>query len=210
MADVYELKLEIPDQALGAIAPGCRIAIARACGNAEPNIVWAALEPARRSTVTWDGTYGLHASAVPSGNLMPLRILGIVFPARERAIYPFSGGAFGLATDGRRIPSQHYNVRNDSPEALAFGLTASATVDGTESVAPLNAVVVPARFNADFCGGDKVYAWLQPGAVAGTIVAPIPSYAAVITYEQRRRTARLRYDAPANAFIIQDPLPPSR
>lgn len=202
MADVYELQVEIPDGAFDAMAPGCRIAIARACGNAAPNVIWAAVEPSRRRVVSWDGTFGVHACAVPSGHLTPLRILATVHPARERVVYPFSGGAFAAPADGARIPTQHYNVRNDGPEALAFGLVAIAAIDGARSPSPLNAVVVPARFTADFCAGDKVYVWVQPGAAAGTIVAAIPSSAAVVSYDERRRAARLRYDEASGSFIL--------
>jgi hypothetical protein len=203
MPDVYKLQLEIPDEALGAIAPGCRIAIARACGNAEPNVVWAAADPARSHVVTWDDSYGVHASALPSGRLTPLQLLGSVHPARERMVYPFSGGAFRAPAESRRIPYQHYNVRNDGREALFFGLVAGATVDGTAAPAPLNAVVVPRDFTADFCPDNKVYVWLQFGVVAGSIVAAIPPNAAVIVCDPTNRAARLRYDEPSRAFITR-------
>ena len=202
MVTTYRLVLAIGDAGLRSLTDArSRLVVARAAGNALPNVVWLAWSPAAETIVRWDDRYGVFAAEVPATNGAALRIIDSVHPAADRRIYPFYGDAFGEPVAAPRVPRQHYDVRNASPAVRSFGLLQDATVDGTVRRSPVNAVVVPPGFTADFTVAAKLYVWMQTADVAEGVAPEVPDNATIIGLEPEHPAMTYHFDAEAAAFV---------
>ena len=202
MVTTFTLVLAIGDASLRSLTDAqSRIVIARPAGNAMPNVVWLAWSPAAATIVRWDETYGVFAAEVPATTGAALRILDTVHPAVDRRIYPFYGDTFGEPTDAPRVPRRHYDVRNASPVARSFGLLQDATIDGTPRRSPVNAVVLPPGFTADFTIGTKLYVWMQTADIAEWVAPEVPDNAAVVMLEREHPAMAYRFDDESAAFV---------
>jgi hypothetical protein len=189
-----------------------RVVVAKPSGASKPNVAWLAREPAERTTISWDDTYGLYAAVVPERDGLPLSVVAAVYPALDGAIHPFVGTAFGDPVSEGRIPRGHYDVRNDEDElAMTFGLLQTATVDGQRSTpVPLNAVNVPAGFTADFTAVTRVYVWAEADVGGGTVVSQMPPDATEVAFDAAHGARRCRYDVESGTFtVVDDASPPS-
>jgi hypothetical protein len=191
---------------LGALtAAHARLVIAKPAGNAVPNVVWLAAGAKAATTVRWAETCGVFAAEVAAGSDDALRIIDSVHPAVDRRVYPFYGDAFGEPAEAPRVPHRHYDVRNASPSARSFGLLQDATVDGTPRRSPVNGVVLPPGFTADFTMGAKLYVWMESGDVARGGPPQMPDNAAIIALEPERPAMEYRFDDETAAFVRAAP-----
>jgi hypothetical protein len=200
MAESYSIAFEIDAPAIGAFsATGSRIVIARHGGDGRANVAWLAWTPSGSDTVSWGESYGLFAAGPALREGSGLRIAATLDAAQDRSVYPFSGGAFGAREQTPNVPLGHYDVRNESPGAMAFGLIQTATLNGAQRCSPLNAVVVAPQLSADFIALTSVSIWVQRDTESASIVR-VPATAAVISFSADRR-AGCRYDPKSAAFV---------
>jgi hypothetical protein len=206
MVTTYALVLAIGDASLRALTDArARIVIAKPAGNAAPNVVWLAWSPKAATIVRWAETYGLFAAEIPAGNGTALHLIDSIHPAEDRRIYPFYGNAFGDPADGPRVPRRHYDVRNASAVPCSFGLLQSATIDGTPRRSPVNAVVLPPGFTADFTMGAKLYVWVQNTDVTDGGAPEIPDNVTIVALEPEHPTMAYRFDDETAAFVRAAP-----
>jgi hypothetical protein len=202
MTHTYTLDLDVDDASAAFLRRiGARIVVAKPAGNARPNVVWLALEPAARNTIRWDESYGIYAASNPDHHGAPIRMTASVERAEERALYPFLGAEFGPAIVSPHLPQRHYDVRNDAQFAATFGLLQTATVNGHPHSAPLNAAVLPAGGSADFTAVATLYVWTQSGVHGGSFAPEIPRDATIVTFDRTSATQRFRF-APATATFV--------
>jgi hypothetical protein len=202
MPQEHTLVVEIDAAGLRALGAGeARLAIGKSVGSAPPSAAWLAWVPSGSNTIVWSETYGVFAARVPGASAAPLQLLASVHPAAERTIYPFLGDAFAEPSPAHDIPRRHYDVRNDAPFAAAFGLLQAATLNGAAVVAPVNAVVLPPGFIADFSAMAKLYVWAQRGPLAGAPVAHVPADAAVVEFAPGDAAKHYRYDSASAVFV---------
>lgn len=202
MPDYFAIEFEFDAESLRAFAEtGNKIVIAKHRGDDTGSVAWLAWEPCGADTVTWRETYGLFAADAALRDGEALQIRCALAAAWDRAIYPFTGKAFGTPEPARRIPAHHYDVRNDSEHAMAFGLLQSAVVNGSVRRSVLNAVVVPDSFTADFAALTTVSVWMQPGVASGTIIRPPPA-ATVLSPDAANGVIRCRYDPATTRFTV--------
>jgi hypothetical protein len=206
MPDSYRLTLEIPATALAAVVDTHRVIVARACGNALPNRVWVAARPAVRTVVSWHAEYGIYAALPNARNgTDALPIIGGVYPARHRMVYPFSGREFEGPRERRAIPAGHYDVRNGTEGPLTFGLLQAVTLNGWAAISALNGVVVPASFTADFSAGENVHVWLlrADDANGGVVGAAVRDTETVISFTRRSPEHRCVLDERTGVFVAR-------
>jgi hypothetical protein len=179
-----------------------RIVTGRAGAGTVPSVVWTAVPPAVLVTITWSDTYGLFAGTVPGQGGSSIEIVASLYPARDRATYVFRDGALSDPATEPRIPKNHYDVKNATPEAAAFGLLQAVSVSGRHSLCPVKLVVLPAGAAADFVPDRHIVVWTDADAASGTVVAHVPARALVISYTSGIATQRCRYDVDADAFFL--------
>jgi hypothetical protein len=202
MEQMYTLELSIAEPALARLeAAGWVIVVAKAAGGKAPNVAWLAARAKARTTIRWEERYGVFASetALRCGAEVDVRCL--VYPAHDRHVYPYAGGRFGPPVYEAGVPHGHYDVRNDHRAAVTFGLLQSASIDSRPVLSPLNAVVLPADFRADFTAVPRLYVWAQPAAAARGILTEVPAGAATIEFDGARPAKSCRYDGDATAFV---------
>ena len=205
MAKVYTLVIEVDDASAGVLArAGACIIVAKPAANSPPNVAWLALNPTVRSVISWDETFGVYASQSPIRAGATIDVVSAVFPAEDGKVHAFENGGFRLPAAAARIPRGHYDVMNEAPYPATFGLLQDASVDGRQVRSPLNAVVLPPTFTADFSDTAKVYVWSQTAIPAGTIVAEVPAEATVVTFALGEAVKRCRYDADGRRFAERD------
>jgi len=202
MVTTYTLVLAMGDASLRALTDArARVVIAKPAGYGMPNVVWLAWSPKAATIVRWDETYGVFAAEVPAANGTELRIIDTVHPAVDRRIYPFYGNTFGEPADAARVPRRHYDVRNASPLARSFGLIQDATIDGTPRRSPVNAVVLPPGFTADFTMGAKLYVWMQTADIAEGVAPEVPDNATIVVLEPEHPAMAYHFDDETAAFV---------
>lgn len=201
MAHTCVVTIEVADPGLRFLArSGTRFVLAKSAVGRPPTVAWLAWDPARLNTITWHETYGIYAADIPEHDGAPIRLRTSVYPARERSLYLYRDPAFGHPHPSERIPPGHVDVSNASPSAAAFGLVQTATVNGGVVRAPVNAVVLPPAFTADFTAVATVHVWAQTGAAGGTIVPDRRRTGWAITFDAARPQRRLRYDERTATF----------
>jgi hypothetical protein len=199
MTQTYTLDLDIDDLSLVTMQRiGARIVIAKPAGNARPNVVWLALDPAAITTIAWEERYGVYAATHPSGNGAPIILVASVYPADDRTMYPFTGSALGPPVAAPHLPRGHYDVRNDATVPATFGLLQAATVDGRTYRGPLNATALAPGNRADFTSAPTLYVWTQSRVIGGSIAPELPRNATIITVDPSCATQRYRF-VPATA-----------
>jgi len=205
MTDGYTLELDIDEVACDALRrDDAVVVVAKPAGNADPNVAWLTLEVVPRTTVSWrESRYGVYASGTAVSGGAVVEFLDRVAPAIDRMTYRFGGGGFGEPVAVAGVPSGHYDVRNETASPATFGLVQSATVNGSEHLSPVHAVVVPPGFTADFAAAAKLYVWVRSRIAAGSIVAPSADVT-TIAFDRERRARRCRYDGAMRAFVTDE------
>jgi len=193
MADRYTLVLEVDASTLAAMGADWRVVVARHRRAGEAHVAWLALQPTGTDTIEWDQTYGLYAARPGVRDGEPIKVAAAVDPAVDRFVYPFRDDRFAAPAQAPHVPSRHFDVRNETPGAVTFGLLQTALVNGIPCRSPLNAIVVPASFTADFAALTAASVWGERGIAAGSIVR-MPTAATTIAFDHMTRTEHARYD----------------
>lgn len=193
MPDRYTLVLEVDAATLAAMSADWRVVVARHRRAGEAHVAWLALRPTGTNTIEWDETYGLYAARPGLRDGEPIAVAAAVDAAVDRFVYPFRDGAFAAPAQAPHVPPRHVDVRNEAPDAVTFGLLQTALVNGAPCRSPLNAIVVPATFTADFTALTAVSVWAERGIAAGSIVR-MPAAATTIAFDDVTRTERAWYD----------------
>jgi len=200
MTDRHTLVLEIDPSSLRAMAQaGSRTIVAKHCGDRKLVVAWLAWEPSARDTVVWEESYGLFAAGTAQDGVA-LRLLAVVDHAIDGALYPFSGSGFGRPQLRANIPPGHYEIQNDAPFALTFGLVQAAAINGRLRRSPMHAVGVGPGNPVDFAPMTTISVWTEGGVEIGSIVR-VPPYATTITFHAARRVERCLYDPDGRRFV---------
>jgi hypothetical protein len=179
-------------------AAGWRIVVARP--GSDPPVAWIVERPRPATWLAWDDTCGIYASDTPVWSASAIQVQACVYPSVDRALYSYAFGAFRRRHADHGFPAAHYGVRNSARAAGTFGLVQAATVNGVRRVSPVNAVVLPSRFTADFTAAPTLVVWVQPALEQGSIVASIPENALSIPHS-KTDCLWYRYDRCSNSFI---------
>jgi hypothetical protein len=202
VAQTFTLTLEIAEASLRFLMrSGTRLVMAKAVAGGAPGVAWLAWDPARINTITWQETYGLYAADIPEHEGAPIRLIANVYPAVDRSIYAYRDAAFTEPRASKRIPARHFDVSNESTSSTAFGLLQAATVNGELVRSPVNAVVLPRAFTADFAASTTVHVWTQTAVAGGTIAPDRPRNDRAVAFAPGQPARRLRYDDETATFL---------
>jgi hypothetical protein len=202
VAQSFTLTLEIAEASHRLlVGSGMRLVVAKTAAGSAPGVAWLAWDPAPVNTVTWNETYGIYAAEIPEHDGAPIRLVASVYPARERSIYPYRHAAFAEPLASQRIPPRHFDVCNEATSSTAFGLLQAAAINGEFVRSPVNAVVLPHSFTADFAAVTTLHVWTQTAVAGGTIAPDRPRNGRVIAFDSDRPARRFRYDADTAAFV---------
>ena len=200
MGQPCTLLLEIAAEGLGELAAADhRIVLAKPTGRG-PHVAWVTFEPRARRTIVWDDRYGVFAARARARIGAPVDVASSVYPATARMVYTFDGETFAEARPEARVPPGHFDIWNAGPAAATFGLLQRATIDGATISSPLNAIVLPADFTADFASVERVYLWAQHGVEPGAVIREVPANAAVVAFDRTGGARTYRYDLGTSAF----------
>ena len=202
MAQTFTLTLEIAEASLRLLTESdMRIVVAKASVGGSPGVAWLVWEPAPLNTVAWEETYGIYAAEIPEHDGAPIRLTASVYPAQDRSIYRYRHAAFAEPRPSRRIPPRHFDVSNDATSSTAFGLLQAATINGELVRSPVNVVVVPCTFTADFAAVTTVHVWTQTAGAGGIVAPDRPRNDRVIVFDPDRPARRFRYDDDTATFV---------
>lgn len=182
------------------VASDALVVLAKPAGITPPNIAWLAVEPRPIMTIAWDSVYGVFASQTGVRVGTTVNVSSMVYPAVARRIYTFDGARFAEARREARVPRGHYDVWNAGPSPMTFGIVQNARIDGQLILSPLNAVVLPTDFTADFTPDERVYIWAQSGVTTSVVIRDIPREAAMVTFG-RQRLRTYRFDTDTSRFV---------
>lgn len=204
MPDRYLLSLDIDEAPLQDIrASGRRLVIAKHRPGCLPEIIWLTVEPTGCDIIAWHETYGLYAAAPGLAAGGAIAVDCALERTVDRAIYPYSGRAFGAPYYDQHVLRGHYDVHNRSHAVATLGLLQAARVNGRIFRFPVNAVAVPADWTADFTALTALSVWVQADVESGSVAA-LPALWTTIVFTADRRTARYRYD------VLESRLVPSQ
>jgi hypothetical protein len=203
----YTVTVEISDADLRALGGhDVKLAVCKSPRGVPPSVVWLAWQPLRLNTLSWSETYGIFAAEVPDRPQEPIKPMVQIHPARQRAVYRFSGDAFAGPFRELSVPHRHYGVYNEASFAAGFGLLQSVTLNYTRLIVPVNLAVLPPGFVADFTAVDTFHLWLQRRVIGGTIITSVPSGSSLVLAETGG-VQHYRYDAEQGSFLsLDDPL----
>jgi hypothetical protein len=147
------------------------------------------------NTVVWTERYDLYAAQVP--NFARERILPIArCLAVECGRCPFLGTHFGSPQAADDVPRGRFGIRNDAPFAGGFGLSQAAWVNSSRRYSPLNLVVLPPGFGADFASEADLHIWAGAEVDSGVTASTVPEEALRMPLRPRN----------AEAFCLAGPL----
>lgn len=172
--------LDVDADVAAGLSPDSRLVLARAAKGARPNVAWLTWIPASTNSVSWAEQYGIFVASVVNVVGRPLRIVAATEAVSDRTLTVYSEAGFASSELLTHVPRRRYDVRNDAPFPLMFGLSAKALVNGETVESPLNAVVVPPGLTVDFSAPDVLYAWFSRWTESGTIIDGVPHDAASI------------------------------
>ncbi len=172
---------------------GPRVALAKSTPGKLPSAVWLTLPLSRAVAVSWSEQYGVYAARVPSRAGEPIVPIAVLDPVDDRTVVPFLGDTFGPTVRERSVPERHFGIHNLAAFPAAFGLIQMAVIRARRFAAPLNIVVLPAGFTADFTTEADLHFWIEPRVTAGIAPATIPSDALRIRLDRDRVAKTYRY-----------------
>ena len=209
----YELDLIIDPHDLPLLlAAHLKITIARQVDKDAPQVIWRTFDPLEANKVTWINEYGIYASSQPkSEGGVIITTFTDQYPAKDNVVYtlnpdgtfseslnqpPPGAGVFAVAN---RIPSDRYPSMN-------FGLEQKAIINGTQAPpSPLNAVLVPSQFDAQFIPQNILYVWMQAPYESGTIVGHVFGRWIEVAYPDGTTKQVLKYNHNLGKFEIVQP-----
>jgi hypothetical protein len=202
VAQAFTLTLEFAEASLRLLAESkMHIVVAKAPAGGSPGVAWLGWEPAPLNTVTWEETYGVYAAEIPEHDGAAIRLTASVYPAQDRSVYRYRHAAFAEPRPSRRIPARHFDVSNDGTSSTAFGLLQAATINGELVRSPVNVVVVPRTFTADFAAVTTVHVWTQTAGAGGIVAPGRPRNDRVVVFGADRPARRFRYDDATASFV---------
>jgi hypothetical protein len=200
----YQLNINIDQTGLTQIyQSGQTVAIAQTVqsglGSGSP-LAWISFQPFQTNQVTWAPNYYLYASTTqlqPGATVMLMSMTPS--PAQFGSTYTFQNGVFTGAAGGPNA----LNVANlQSGMALAFGVAQHATVNGSNVLAPTNAVTMLYNQTASFTPTGQVFIFLSSISNNGVVLSQIPSSALAVTLTSQNPAANIGFNDATNTFFL--------
>jgi hypothetical protein len=170
-------------------------------GSGNLPVAWLAFSPLESNIITWEQDYSLYATTTVLQNGATIQMTSQTEGAAvEGVVYSFSEGVF---TGGNPGSADTYNVDNqESSNSFSFGMAQEATVNGTETMAPLNAVPVLADESVSFTPELQISVFLSSATNNGSVLSQVAGNACTFTLTSQTPTANLGFDDASNTFFV--------
>ena len=165
-------------------------------------VAWLAFQPLESNNVSWIENYYMYASTTVLQSGATIQMTSQTgAPVQTGWLYTFANGMFTGAQGGGSPGT--FNLYNGmaTPD-FSFGLAQYATVNNTQTLAPLNAVPVLYNQGATFTPMETVSIFLSSCSANGTVIPDIPSNALTLTLTPKNPSANVGFNDTNNEFYI--------
>ncbi|MES0492014.1 MAG: hypothetical protein ABUK01_18620 [Leptospirales bacterium] len=200
----YSLNIEFDNKGLGKIrAAGELVVITKTVnsGGASAPVAWVTFQPSQQNAVKWSENYQIYASNSKVQNGAQIVEVSNVKAAAGNS-YPFlNSNSFG-ATTSSGDPAKYTIANQDMKKAsLTFGLAQDATVNGTQSVNPINAVSLPSNQTAVFTPIETIQVFTMANIMGSTVIDRVNSNALTVDLTSAA-SQNIKYDDNLNCFVM--------
>jgi hypothetical protein len=163
-------------------------------------VAWLSFSPFMSNSVGWQESYYLYATTTPIEPGATIQETSQTpAPAQEGPIYTFQQGVFTAGPEGS---APTYNMMNSQGSALTFGLAQTATVNGDNATAPVNAVTILNGENASFTPTETVSVFLSSFNTNGSVISHVAGNALVIELTSQEPVAHVSFNDANGQFIL--------
>lgn len=158
---------------------------------------WLAFQPYQSNTITWTDSSNVYATSSP---LQAFQQIGILSQTAAQAglTYPFQQAQFGSPSSNG---TGAYAISNQQSNGLAFGLSATASVNNVNVTAPFNAVPVLNNQIGVFMPTDTVTILLTSCSTSGTIIPQLGG-GLVVSLSGSSPSVSVGFNDTTNSFYV--------
>jgi hypothetical protein len=202
----YQLNINIDNAGLNQIYNAgqavtlVKSVVANPLGSGNLPIAWVTFQPLEVNLVSWIENYNIYAtttSLVAGATIVQTSVTGA--PVLTGWMYTFAEGQFTGAVGGS---ASTYNMTNEQQGMFNFGLSQQALVNGTQVMAPLNAIPVLNNEQATFTPEESVSIFLSTSTNNGVVLSQVAGNALPVTLTSQNPTANIGFTDSTNSFYL--------
>ncbi|EGG17207.1 hypothetical protein DFA_08194 [Cavenderia fasciculata] len=176
-----------------------KVCIVKSVNNKVSNVVWISFKPFLNNSVEWnEGTYGLYASGSQIQGGATISRLSTIPSVSKGHQYPFNDS--GFFDQANEVAAKGYSIVNHYEEALTFGLTQTATVNGKLVDSELNATTVLRNQSVDYTPIVTLSVYVSSVQNNGSIISNVSGEALTLTYSSDPEKS-VYFDDITNSFV---------
>jgi hypothetical protein len=206
----YEIDLAIDSASLGKIfAAGQSVTLVKSAlvGSAVANgnlpVAWISFQPQQQNNVSWEEDYLIYATQTQLQAGAQIVMSSVTAsPVQDQILYQLQSGAFtpilGQGSHGT------FDAENQmqSTALMSFGLAQSATINGKQSVSPLNAIPVLYNQEVTFTPIEQVSVFLSSINNNGVVISQVASTALDVILTSQTPKATVTFNSATNTFVL--------
>ncbi|EGG14522.1 hypothetical protein DFA_12298 [Cavenderia fasciculata] len=195
----YSLKFAFSQAGLSALSSSQeKVCVVKSVNGKVSNVVWLSIKPFLQNTITFNEAYGLYASNTQIQNGAKISRISNVASCSKGHQYPFlDAGYFGSANSST---VKGYGIINNYGEALTFGLTQTAIVNGKSVDSELNATTVLNNQMADYTPIVTLSIYVAASLNNGSVISDITGEPLTLTYTSGTEKI-IHFDDTQNMFV---------
>jgi hypothetical protein len=204
----YQINIDIDDAGLQKIyQAGQKVTLVKSVisnpvesGNLP--IAWLAFQPLESNNVSWIENYYMYASTTVLQSGATIQMTSQTgAPVQTGWLYTFASGMFTGAQGGG---ADTFNLSNQmSNYNYGFGLAQYATVNNTQTFAPLNAMPVLYNEDATFTPIETVSIFLSSYDNNGVVISQVASNALTVQLTSQNPVANVGFNDSNNTFYLE-------
>lgn len=163
-------------------------------------VAWVTFQPYQSNIVSWVENYLIY------GTISQLQSGATIVMTSQTAsavqtgwTYTFEQGQFTGASGGA---SGSFNLENQQSNGINFGLAQTATVNGSSTLAPLNAVPVNINQSASFTPIETVSIFLSSYENNGVVISSVAGNALTVQLTTASPVATIGFNDANNTFYL--------
>lgn len=163
-------------------------------------VAWVSFQPYLGNVVSWTQNYLVYGTllALQSGAQIVMTS-ATQNPVQAGFTYTFKQGQFSGASGGA---AGSFNVNNQQGNGINFGLAQTASVNGTNVLAPLNAVPVNMNQTASFTPIETVSIFLSSYSNNGVVISSVAGNALSVQLTSASPVATIGFNNTNNTFYL--------
>ena len=175
----YTLKLSVNEQGLKNIhASGQKVTVVKSIDSGH-EVAWLLFDPFMQNMIIWEDAYSVYASpnAIEAGATI---VAESIKAASDGNIYDFENGSFsaGVPSPDQTdyiVKNNDSNIMINGTSMITSGLYQRASVNGSDTAAPLNAASILFNETALFTPSETIKVFLSSYSNSGTVISSLTS-----------------------------------